>query len=229
MWLDSCLGWLHKKGSCISIIWSYPWNNYEMCRDEDWQDNDGALNTISMTHPRLPIEHPSRLVINDSDCQPLQPGIWLVTPTLVSLIYYLQSNYSIIDISCDIVFVISTNHENTCQSKSTLNTTAWMFICKLVWGWNHTQFLPSLTDFVVYIRFSYVHELTKTKNCMECRYYKIVEADHILFIVNRERAGVQFDLIYDSIFERCRKHVFRKNKQTITNEAPNSFLFSVCS
>lgn len=49
-----------------------------MCRDEDWQDNDGALNTISMTYPRLPIEHPNRFVLNDSDCQPLQPGIWFV-------------------------------------------------------------------------------------------------------------------------------------------------------
>lgn len=49
-----------------------------VCRDEDWWDNDGALNTISMTHPRLPIEHPSRYAVNDSDCQPLQPGIWLV-------------------------------------------------------------------------------------------------------------------------------------------------------
>lgn len=51
------------------------------------------------------------------------------------------------------------------------------------------------------------------------RYYKIVEADHILFIVNRERAGVQFDLIYDSIFERCRKHIFRKDPPTLPNEA----------
>lgn len=49
-----------------------------MYRDEDWQDNDGALNTISMTHPRFPIEHPSRFVEKDSDCQPLEPGIWLV-------------------------------------------------------------------------------------------------------------------------------------------------------
>ncbi|KAI3501788.1 hypothetical protein L1887_29812 [Cichorium endivia] len=86
-------------------------------RDEDWWDNDGALNTISMTHPRLPVEHPSRFVLEDSECQPLQTGLW---------------------------------------------------------------------------------------------YYKIVEGDHILFIVNRERAGVQFDVIYDSIFERCRKHAFRK-------------------
>ncbi|KAF9605301.1 hypothetical protein IFM89_015917 [Coptis chinensis] len=99
---------------------SLPYKGY---RDEDWQDNDGALNTISMTHPRIPTEHPSRLVVNDSDCQPLQPGIW---------------------------------------------------------------------------------------------YYKVVEADHVLFIVNRERAGLQFDLIYDSIFERCRKHVFR-TKPTLPN------------
>lgn len=47
-------------------------------RDEDWEDNDGALNTISMTHPRIPTEHPNRLVVDDSDCHPLQPGIWLV-------------------------------------------------------------------------------------------------------------------------------------------------------
>ncbi|XP_011071131.1 uncharacterized protein LOC105156632 [Sesamum indicum] len=100
--------------------WRYPSDvppPYKGYRDEDWWDNDGALNTISMTHPRLPVEHPSHFVVKDSECQPLQPGIW---------------------------------------------------------------------------------------------YYKIVEGDHILFIVNRERAGVQFDLIYDSIFERCRKHVFRK-------------------
>ncbi|TYH73806.1 hypothetical protein ES332_D05G354400v1 [Gossypium tomentosum] len=100
---------------------------YKGYRDEDWQDNDGALNTISMTHPRLPIEHPSCSIVNDSDCQPLQPGIW---------------------------------------------------------------------------------------------YYKTVEADHIFFILNRERAGVQFDLMYDNIFERCRKHIFRKTSQTLPNEAP---------
>ncbi|XP_061372733.1 uncharacterized protein LOC133315176 [Gastrolobium bilobum] len=98
---------------------------YKGYRDEDWLDNDGALNTISMTYPRLPIEHPSRLVEKDSDCTPLEPGIW---------------------------------------------------------------------------------------------YYKFVEGDHILFIVNRERAGVQFDLIYDSIFQRCRKHVFRKKLPTMPNE-----------
>ena len=98
---------------------------YKGYRDEDWWDNDGALNTISMTHPRFPVEHPSHHVVNDSECQPMQPGIW---------------------------------------------------------------------------------------------YYKIVEGDHILFIINRERAGVQFDLIYDSIFERCRKHAFRKTPPTLPNE-----------
>lgn len=97
---------------------------YKGYRDGDWWDNDGALNTVSMTHPRLPVEHPSQLVVKDSDCQPMQPGIW---------------------------------------------------------------------------------------------YYKIVEGDHILFVINRERAGVQFDLIYDSIFERCRKHVFRKTP-TLPNQ-----------
>ncbi|WRX14762.1 hypothetical protein QQP08_009109 [Theobroma cacao] len=113
---------------------------YKGYRDEDWQDNDGALNMISMTHPRLPIEHPSHFVVNDSECLPLQPGIWLVL--LIS-------------------------NKLTCS-----------------------------------------------------RYYKIVEADHILFIVNRERAGFQYDLIYDSIFERCRKHVVRKTLLTLPNQAP---------
>ncbi|KAL8550528.1 hypothetical protein ACS0TY_009089 [Phlomoides rotata] len=98
---------------------------YKGYRDEDWWDNDGALNTISMTHPRFPVEHPSLHVVKDSECQPMQPGIW---------------------------------------------------------------------------------------------YYKIVEGDHILFVINRERAGVQFDLIYDSIFERCRKHAFRKTPPTLPNE-----------
>ncbi|KAG0480971.1 hypothetical protein HPP92_011829 [Vanilla planifolia] len=97
--------WRHPKDVPL------PYKGY---RDEDWEDNDGALNTVSMTHPRLPVEHPSHFVVHDSECHPLQPGIW---------------------------------------------------------------------------------------------YYKIIEADHIFFIVNRERAGVQFDVLYDGIFERCRKHV----------------------
>lgn len=138
---------------CYNLIFSY------IHRDEDWWDNDGALNTISMTHPRIPIEHPSHFVVDDSECQPLQPGIWFVllpqTKTTDSQVY----NYS----------------QKTFDSK--------MYVyC------------------VLYI---------------VCRYYKIVEGDHILFIVNRERAGVQFDLIYDSIFERCRKHVFKKKIPTL--------------
>ncbi|KAH9773114.1 alpha/beta-Hydrolases superfamily protein [Citrus sinensis] len=119
--LDCLMG---NTGPFASGDWILP--DLTIQGDEDWWDNDGALNTISMTHPRLPIEHPSCYVVNDSDCQPLQPGIW---------------------------------------------------------------------------------------------YYKIVEADHIFFIVNRERAGVQFDLIYDAIFERCRKHVFRKNLPTLPDQS----------
>ncbi|XP_061372734.1 uncharacterized protein LOC133315177 [Gastrolobium bilobum] len=90
---------------------------YKGYRDEDWQDNDGALNTISMTHPRFPIEHPSRVVAQDSDCELLQPGIW---------------------------------------------------------------------------------------------YCKIIEGDHIPFFMNPGKAGGPFDLIHDTIFERCRKHVSTK-------------------
>ncbi|KAK1291744.1 hypothetical protein QJS10_CPB17g01942 [Acorus calamus] len=101
---------------------------YKGYRDEDWEDNDGALNTISMTHPRLPVEHPNHLVIDESDFSPLQPGIW---------------------------------------------------------------------------------------------YYKIVEADHISFIINRDRAGMQFDLMYDGIFQRCRKHAFRTAPPTLPNQSQN--------
>ncbi|XP_078148497.1 uncharacterized protein LOC144543917 [Carex rostrata] len=112
--------------------WRYPADLpllYKGYRDEDWEDNDGALNTISMTHPRIPIEHPSCFVVNGLDCHPLQPGIW---------------------------------------------------------------------------------------------YYKILEGDHIFFILNRERAGVQFDLIYDSIFRHCRNHVFRTSHQpTLPNHSPS--------
>ncbi|XP_020593042.1 uncharacterized protein LOC110033414 [Phalaenopsis equestris] len=112
--------------------WRYPKDlppPYKGYRDEDWEDNDGALNTVSMTHPRLPVEHPSQFVIDESKCNPLQPGIW---------------------------------------------------------------------------------------------YYKIVEADHIFFIINRERAGVQFDLLYDGIFERCRKHVFRTTPPPIVPNQINN-------
>ena len=61
--------------------WRYPRDiplPYKGYRDGDWQDNDGALNTVSMTHPRIPVEHSNLVVRSDSDCLPLQPGIWLV-------------------------------------------------------------------------------------------------------------------------------------------------------
>ena len=56
-------------------------------RDEDWEDNDGALNTISMTHPRIPTEHPNHFVVDDSECHPLRPGIWFVLTLPFHYIY----------------------------------------------------------------------------------------------------------------------------------------------
>nr|PNR36043.1 hypothetical protein PHYPA_021893 [Physcomitrium patens] len=32
-------------------------------------------------------------------------------------------------------------------------------------------------------------------------------ADRIYFIINRERAGVHFDILYEYIFQRCRKPI----------------------
>ncbi|KAL8161627.1 hypothetical protein V2J09_013116 [Rumex salicifolius] len=85
---------------------------YKDYRDEDWWDNDGAINTISMLYPRLPVQHPHRHVVNDSDFHPMQP-----------------------------------------------------------------------------------------------------DGDHLLYIVNnKERAGIQFDLLYETIFERCRKNMSMLNR-----------------
>lgn len=41
------------------------------------------------------------------------------------------------------------------------------------------------------------------------RYYEILDADHITYIIDKDRAGVKFDVLYDSIFERCRKQMQR--------------------
>jgi hypothetical protein len=47
------------------------------CRDEDWQDNDGALNTVSQLYPWIPIEHPHCEIGTEStNDEVLQPGIW---------------------------------------------------------------------------------------------------------------------------------------------------------
>ncbi|CAL5065921.1 unnamed protein product [Urochloa decumbens] len=98
--------------------WRYPAGAdppYEGYRDEDWEDNDGALNTFSMTHPRIPAEHPSVMEEEEDDGgggRPLRPGVW---------------------------------------------------------------------------------------------YYRIVEADHMAFIINRRRGGALFDKVYDSIFRNCRR------------------------
>ncbi|XP_024524255.1 uncharacterized protein LOC9655290 [Selaginella moellendorffii] len=99
--------------------WKHPLPDipYEGYRDEDWQDNDGALNTISMLYPRFPYSHKNCPLAPDfKDGQALQPGVW---------------------------------------------------------------------------------------------YFTILEADHIYFIVNRDRAGIHFDVLYDSIFRRCRKELKR--------------------
>ncbi|KAI3886119.1 hypothetical protein MKX03_029838 [Papaver bracteatum] len=56
------------------------------------KDNDGAVSTISMTYPRLPTEHPNKFVENDSDCQPLQPGIWYHKIVEVDLILFFVVN-----------------------------------------------------------------------------------------------------------------------------------------
>lgn len=100
--------------------WRHPSHSplpYQGYRDEDWHDNDGALNTISMLYPRFPTAHPNcRLGPDFKDGQSLQTGIW---------------------------------------------------------------------------------------------YYTLIEGDHIFFIINRERAGIQFDLLYTSIFQRCRKQMRR--------------------
>ncbi|CAL5079853.1 unnamed protein product [Urochloa decumbens] len=102
--------------------WRYPAGAgtpppYEGYRDEDWEDNDGALNTFSMTHPRVPVEHPGVMVEEEEEedgggGRPLRPGVW---------------------------------------------------------------------------------------------YYRIVEADHMAFIINRRRGGALFDQVYDSIFRNCRR------------------------
>ncbi|KAH7676830.1 Triacylglycerol lipase protein [Dioscorea alata] len=107
--------------------WRYPIHvspPFKAYKDEDWEENDGALNTISMTHPLFPIEHPSLCVVDDFHVHPMKPGIW---------------------------------------------------------------------------------------------YYKILEGDHILYVVSRERAGVKFDLLYDGIFERCRKNIIRIKSPLLPN------------
>ncbi|CAK9227938.1 unnamed protein product [Sphagnum troendelagicum] len=101
-------------------LWRHPSHlppPYDVYRDEDWQDNDGALNTVSQLYPRIPIEHPHCEIGTEStNDEVLQPGIW---------------------------------------------------------------------------------------------YYTTLQADHIYFIVNRDRAGVHFDLLYDGIFQRCHTQMRR--------------------
>ncbi|KAJ7536509.1 hypothetical protein O6H91_12G072400 [Diphasiastrum complanatum] len=92
-----------------------------VCGDEDWQDNDGALNTISMQYPCLPSIQMSHLSQISRMAR-----------------FYYQT-------------------------------------------WYHT----------------------------------VLEADHIHFIINRDRAGVHFEVLYDSIFQRCRKQMQRSSIEKI--------------
>ncbi|XP_024533504.1 uncharacterized protein LOC9636773 isoform X2 [Selaginella moellendorffii] len=110
--LEMCL-WRHPGHL------SLPFSGY---RDADWQDNDGALNTISQLYPRFPFSHPNSLLDSLQGDQPLKRGLW---------------------------------------------------------------------------------------------YYTVLEADHIFFIIDRERAGVHFDVLYDSIFERCRKQMVKSTIQAV--------------
>lgn len=66
---------------------------------------------------------------------------------------------------------------------------------------------------------SWIHVLSAKFFRCSFRYYKIIEADHIFFILNRERAGAQFDLMYDGIFQRCRKHMFRSRTPALCSES----------
>ncbi|KAK6911482.1 hypothetical protein RJ641_023575 [Dillenia turbinata] len=174
--------------------WCYPPDvppPYKGYRDEDWQDNDGALNSISMTHPRLPIEHPSHFVVNDSECHPLQPGIWknqMIPPASIAqeLAYLLGKEYK--------QKLVRDGFESMVAFDVRLMNCVGQLMCE-----------------------GGISSYDSLEKCSKRMYYKIVEADHMLFIINRERAGVQFDLIYDNIFERCRKHVFKKAPPTLPN------------
>ncbi|KAG0613388.1 hypothetical protein M758_6G099300 [Ceratodon purpureus] len=102
-------------------LWRYPKGlplPYEGFSDDEWEDNDGAVNTKSQLYPCVPCEHPSYDLGTDlsglKEGQVLQPGIW---------------------------------------------------------------------------------------------YYTTLVGDHIIFAITRRRAGVTFDLLYDSVFQRCRKQL----------------------
>ncbi|CAM6042868.1 unnamed protein product [Sphagnum compactum] len=111
-------------------LWRHPSHlppPYEGYRDDEWQDNDGALNTVSQLYPRIPHEHPHcELDIEFNYDQVLKPGIW---------------------------------------------------------------------------------------------YYTTLQADHVYFVINRDRAGVHFDVLYDGIFQRCRTQMKRVLKSSQTVEA----------
>ncbi|CAM6088208.1 unnamed protein product [Calypogeia fissa] len=99
-------------------LWKFKIPPYEGYRDEEWKDNDGALNLKSQLFPCIPTTHPNQRWGPDlvKDGHSAKPGIW---------------------------------------------------------------------------------------------YYEVLEADHITFIIDKDRAGVKFDILYDNIFQRCRKEMQR--------------------
>eukprot|EP00850_Spirogloea_muscicola_P013825 SM000096S24854 [mRNA] locus=s96:111677:115526:+ [translate_table: standard] len=62
---------------------------YDGYRDEDWHDNDGALNTISMLYPRLPEEHPNLPL--DANSKSFKPGIWYYSVVNADHIYFIMN------------------------------------------------------------------------------------------------------------------------------------------
>lgn len=55
-----------------------------LCRDEDWRENDGALNTFSQVFPRVPDEHPNCYVGAKElrNGLVMKPGVWYVFSAL---------------------------------------------------------------------------------------------------------------------------------------------------
>ena len=49
------------------------------------------------------------------------------------------------------------------------------------------------------------------------RYYTVLEGDHILYIISRLRAGMKFEMLYGSIFRRCRSSLALTHTGTHTD------------
>jgi hypothetical protein len=74
--------------------WSHPADHplpYEGFRDEDWRENDGALNTFSQVFPRVPDEHPNCYVGAKElrNGLVMKPGVWYYTLIRGDHIHYI--------------------------------------------------------------------------------------------------------------------------------------------